>query len=359
MLQWHVDSWGVGTFERVKSNDDDDDDDDDDDFSKDCSSYDDDVKQLLKSVFCILPLLMVRVLDNYFFDDRPKIVTWWWWWRLRLSHWVRCWLLQGKTTIGSWERFSLAKLTKSDAIGKYHLTRDAEFDVCALQLCVIIYDISLERLVPSFQYTTASSWQYTTSVSTMRSSSRGAERKRKRKRGDLKWRQGISIGQHSYYVASGTFVAVRCVRQAAVHSNFCKSYMCRDCNGQIRDASLYLWSWLMMMMMMMMMISVRIAQALKHNGILKSCYDDDGYRPLGWPQQDVVVISPRGLRFCNLQASQIQPKQAAVDDDDDDDSLLVWIWNRPRCTGALWSSKRERQQQRRPLRASAIAEASQ
>ena len=72
------------------------------------------------------------------------------------------------------------------------------------------------------------------------SSSRGAERKRKRKRGDLKWRQGISIGQHSYYVASGTFVAVRCVRQAAVHSNFCKSYMCRDCNGQIRDASLYL-----------------------------------------------------------------------------------------------------------------------
>ena len=26
-------------------------------------------------------------------------------------------------------------------------------------LCVIIYDISLERLVPSFQYTTASSWQ--------------------------------------------------------------------------------------------------------------------------------------------------------------------------------------------------------
>ena len=30
----------------------------------------------------------------------------------------------------------------------------------------------------------------------MRSSSRGAERKRKRKRGDLKWRQGISIGQH-------------------------------------------------------------------------------------------------------------------------------------------------------------------
>ena len=54
---------------------DDDDDDDDDDFSKDCSSYDDDVKQLLKSVFCILPLLMVRVLDNYFFDDRPKIVT--------------------------------------------------------------------------------------------------------------------------------------------------------------------------------------------------------------------------------------------------------------------------------------------
>ena len=32
------------------------------------------------------------------------------------------------------------------------------------------------------------------SVSTMRSSSRGAERKRKRKRGDLKWRQGISIG---------------------------------------------------------------------------------------------------------------------------------------------------------------------
>ena len=69
MLQWHVDSWGVGTFERVKSND------DDDDFSKDCSSYDDDVKQLLKSVFCILPLLMVRVLDNYFFDDRPKIVT--------------------------------------------------------------------------------------------------------------------------------------------------------------------------------------------------------------------------------------------------------------------------------------------
>ena len=30
------------------------------------------------------------------------------------------------------------------------------------------------------------------------------------------------------------------------------------------------------MMMMMMMISVRIAQALKHNGILKSCYDDDG-----------------------------------------------------------------------------------
>ena len=153
---------------------------------------------------------------------------------------VRWWLLQGKTTIGSWERFSLAKLTKSDAIGKYHLTRDAEFDVCALQLCVIIYDISLERLVPSFQYTTASSWQYTTSVSTMRSSSRGAERKRKRKRGDLKWRQGISIGQHSYYVASGTFVAVRCVRQAAVHSNFCKSYMCRDCNGQIRDASLYL-----------------------------------------------------------------------------------------------------------------------
>ena len=70
MLQWHVDSWGVGTFERVKSNDDDD---DDDDFSKDCSSYDDDVKQLLKSVFCILPLLMVRVLDNYFVDDRPKI----------------------------------------------------------------------------------------------------------------------------------------------------------------------------------------------------------------------------------------------------------------------------------------------
>ena len=121
---------------------------------------------------------------------------------------MRCWLLQGKTTIGSWERFSLAKLTKSDAIGKYHLTRDAEFDVCALQLCVIIYDISLERLVPSFQYTTASSWQYTTSVSTMRSSSRGAERKRKRKRGDLKWRQGISIGQHSYYVASGTFAGV-------------------------------------------------------------------------------------------------------------------------------------------------------
>ena len=37
MLQWHVDSWGVGTFERVKSNDDDDDD-DDDDFSKDCTS---------------------------------------------------------------------------------------------------------------------------------------------------------------------------------------------------------------------------------------------------------------------------------------------------------------------------------
>ena len=146
-------------------------------------------------------------------------------------------------------------------------TRDAEFDVCALY-----YHISFERLVPSFQYTTASGWQYTTSVSTMRSSSRGAERKRKRKRGDLKWRQGISIGQHSYYVASGTFVAVRCVRQAAVHSNFCKSYMCRDCNGQIRDASLYLWSWLMMMMMMMM-ISVRIAQALKHNGILKSCYD--------------------------------------------------------------------------------------
>ena len=120
---------------------------------------------------------------------------------------MRCWLLQGKTTIGSWERFSLAKLTKSDAIGKYHLTRDAEFDVCALQLCVIIYDISLERLVPSFQYTTASSWQYTTSVSTMRSSSRGAERKRKRKRGDLKWRQGISIGQHS----SDTYVLWRSI----------------------------------------------------------------------------------------------------------------------------------------------------
>ena len=32
-------------------------------------------KKLFKSVFCILPLLMVRVLDNYFFDDRPKIVT--------------------------------------------------------------------------------------------------------------------------------------------------------------------------------------------------------------------------------------------------------------------------------------------
>ena len=31
--------------------------------------------KLFKSVFCILPLLMVRVLDNYFFDDRPKIVT--------------------------------------------------------------------------------------------------------------------------------------------------------------------------------------------------------------------------------------------------------------------------------------------
>ena len=33
-------------------------------------------------------------------------------------------------------------------------TRDAEFDVCAL-----CYHISFERLVPSFQYTTASSWQ--------------------------------------------------------------------------------------------------------------------------------------------------------------------------------------------------------
>ena len=32
------------------------------------------------------------------------------------------------------------------------------------------------------------------------------------------------------------WVAVRCVRQAAVNSNFCKSYMCRNCNGQIRDA---------------------------------------------------------------------------------------------------------------------------
>ena len=32
-------------------------------------------KKLFKSVCCILPLLMVRVLDNYFFDDRPKIVT--------------------------------------------------------------------------------------------------------------------------------------------------------------------------------------------------------------------------------------------------------------------------------------------
>ena len=69
------------------------------------------------------------------------------------------------------------------------------------------HHISLERLVPSFQYTTASSWQYTTSVSTMRSSSRGAERKRKRKRGDLKWRQGISIGQHS----SDTYVLWRSI----------------------------------------------------------------------------------------------------------------------------------------------------
>ena len=34
----------------------------------------------------------------------------------------------------------------------------------------------------------------------------------------------------------GGIVAVRCVRQAAVNSNFCKSYMCRNCNGQIRDA---------------------------------------------------------------------------------------------------------------------------
>ena len=81
-------------------------------------------------------------------------------------------------------------------------TRDAEFDVCALY-----YHISFERLVPSFQYTTASGWQYTTSVSTMRSSSRGAERKRKRKRGDLKWRQGISIGQHS----SDTYVLWRSI----------------------------------------------------------------------------------------------------------------------------------------------------
>ena len=54
---------------------------------------------------------------------------------------------------------------------------------------------------------TASGWQYTTSVSTMRSSSRGAERKRKRKRGDLKWRQGISIGQHS----SDTYVLWRSI----------------------------------------------------------------------------------------------------------------------------------------------------
>ena len=66
---------------------------------------------------------------------------------------------------------------------------------------------------------------------------------RKEKRGDLGWRQGISIGQHS----SDTYVLWRSISvrtdYATDHSFLLAqlnlhSKTIRDCNGQIRDASL-------------------------------------------------------------------------------------------------------------------------